>query len=65
MALNILSAGTGRTGSGSGSFELFGGVGSGLSAGGGVAIGDGVPEARAVRDVAALVVLTERDRTLF
>ena len=65
LALDILSAGTGRMGSGLGSFGLFEGVGSGLCAGDGVAIGDGVPKARAVRDVAALAVLTERDRTPF
>ena len=63
LALDILSAGTGRTGSGS--LGLFGGVGSGLCAGDGVAMSGGVPEAEAVRDVAAPAVLTERDRTPF
>ena len=61
LALDILSAGTGRTRS----VGLFRGVGSGLCAEHGVAMTGGVPEAEAVRDVAALAVPTEWDQTPF
>ena len=42
-------------------FELFGSIGSELWAEDGVVISDVVSEAEAVRDVAGLAVLTERD----
>ena len=57
--MDILDAGTGRTGLGS--VGLFGGIGSGLCAGDGVVMGGGVTEPDTVRDVRALALLTERD----
>src|SRR5437879_181265 len=61
FALGILGAAAGRTGSRSGSVGLFGGVGSGLCAGDGVAMSDSVTELETVCDGSALVVLIERD----